>query len=164
MRWSPDGLTASELREVRRIKARVESERLPRGIERSRHLKLGPGGLADVEWTVQTLALQHAHRVSGLRTTETVAALRAAVEAGLVEEQDAEVLVDSWRLVGEMRNALVHVAGRASDVVPTDARVLESLSRVLGYEPGQSAQMREDHARITRRARNVVMRLFYGEG
>jgi len=164
LRWSPEGLSAAELREVRRIKARVESERLPRGIERSRHLKLGPGGLADVEWTVQTLQLQHAHRVPGLRTTETVAALRAAVQAGLVDTQDADVLVDSWRLVGEMRNALVHVAGRASDVVPTDARVLESLSRVLGYEPGQAAQMSEDHARITRRARNVVMRLFYGEG
>ena len=164
LRWSPDGLTLDELREVRRIKARVESERLPRGIERSRHLKLGPGGLADVEWTVQTLQLQQAHAVPGLRTTETVAALRAAVHAGLMEEADAQVLVDSWRLVGEMRNAIVHVTGRASDVVPTDARVLESVSRILGYEPGESTRMLDDHRRATRRARNVVMRLFYGEG
>ena len=163
LRWSPDGLSHDELREVRRIKARVESERLPRGIERSRHLKLGPGGLADVEWTVQTVQLQHAHAVPALRTTETVAALRAAVHAGLLETADADVLVNSWRLAGEMRNALVHVTGRASDVVPTDARVLESVARVLGYEPGQATRMVEDHRRATRRARNVVLRLFYGE-
>lgn len=163
LRWSPEGLRPDELREVRRIKARVESERLPRGIEKSRHLKLGPGGLADVEWTVQTWQLQHAHDVPRLRTTETVAALRAALDAGIVDEADAVVLVDAWRRASEMRNALVHVTGRASDVIPTDSRVLESLSRVLGYEPGQSAQMIEDHARVTRRARNVVRRLFYGE-
>jgi len=92
-----------------------------------------------------------------------VAALRAAVDAGLVGQDDAEVLVSSWRLAGEMRNAIVHVTGRPSDVVPKDGRVLESLSRVLGYEPGQAAQMQEEHARTTRRARRVVERVFYGE-
>jgi glutamate-ammonia-ligase adenylyltransferase len=163
LRWSAQGLSADELREVRRIKARVESERLPRGVERSRHLKLGPGGLADVEWTVQTLQLQHAHRVPSLRTTETVAALHAAVDAGLLDADDCRVLIDSWRLAGEMRNAIVHVTGRASDVVPKDGRVLESLSRVLGHPPGESPAMQEDYARATRRARRVVNRVFYGE-
>lgn len=163
LRWSPDGLSVDELREVRRIKARVESERLPRGVEKTRHLKLGPGGLADVEWTVQTLQLQHAHDVPGLRTTETVAGLRAAVAAGLVSEADAEALITSWRMVGEMRNAIVHVTGRASDVVPKDGRVLESLARVLGHEPGGAAQMQDGLSRATRRARKVVDRVFYGE-
>lgn len=163
LRWSPDGLSADELREVRRIKARVESERLPRGVDKARHLKLGPGGLADVEWTLQALQLRHAHAVPELRTTETVAGLRAAVDAGLMTGDDAEVLVASWRLAGEMRNAIVHVTGRASDVIPKDGRVLESLSRVLGHEPGRAAQMQEEQARTTRRARRVVNRVFYGE-
>jgi glutamate-ammonia-ligase adenylyltransferase len=163
LRWSTAGLSADELREVRRIKARVESERLPRGVDKTRHLKLGPGGLADVEWTVQTLQLQHAGEVAGLRTTETVAALRAAVDADLIERADAQVLIDSWRLVGEMRNAIVHVTGRASDVLPKDGRVLESLARVLGHAPGEAAEMQDEHARATRRARRVVNRIFYGE-
>ncbi len=163
LRWSPDGLSDAQLRDVRRIKARVESERLPRGVERTRHLKLGPGGFADVEWTIQTLQLQHAHAVPGLRTTETVAALRAAVDAGLLAVSDADVLVAAWRLTGEMRNAIVHVTGRPSDVIPKDGQVLESLSRVLGHGHGEVAQMQDEHARATRRARRVVMRLFYGE-
>ena len=163
LRWHPDGLSSDALREVRRIKARVESERLPRAVEKTRHLKLGPGGLADVEWTIQLIQLQSAASVPQLRTTETVAAIRAAVDAGLMPADDADVLVDAWRLAGEMRNAIVHVTGRASDVVPTDAQVLESLARVLGYAPGQAAQMQERHVRATRRARRVVNRLFYGE-
>jgi glutamate-ammonia-ligase adenylyltransferase len=163
LRWTPEGLSPDELREVRRIKARVESERLPRGVEKTRHLKLGPGGLADVEWTIQLIQLQHAASVPGLQTTETVAAIDAAVAAGLMEAHDATILVDAWRLAGEMRNAIVHVTGRASDVVPADRQVLESIARVLGFAPGEAAQMQERHVRATRRARRVVNRLFYGE-
>ncbi len=163
LRWSVDGLRDDQLREVRRIKARVESERLPRGVDRSRHLKLGPGGLADVEWTAQLLQLQHAGTVPGLRTTRTLPALDAAVEAGLLSASDRDDLAAAWRLAGEVRNALVHVTGRATDVMPTDARTRESVARLLGYPPGGTAALAEHYARATRRARRVVQQVFYGE-
>ena len=56
----------------------MEAERLPRGADPAKHTKLGPGGLADVEWTVQLLQLQHAAEVPGLRSSQTIVALRAA--------------------------------------------------------------------------------------
>jgi glutamate-ammonia-ligase adenylyltransferase len=163
LRWPPDGLSDDQLRELRRIKARVESERLPRGVDRSRHLKLGPGGLADVEWTAQLLQLQHAGAVPGLRTTRTLPALDAAVAAGLLSTSDRDDLAAAWRLAGEVRNALVHVTGRAADVVPMDARTRESVARLLGYPPGGTAALTEHYARATRRARRVVQQVFYGE-
>ena len=55
--------------EIRRIKARVDAERLPRGADPTTHTKLGRGGLADVEWTIQLLQLQHAYEVPELRTS-----------------------------------------------------------------------------------------------
>ena len=163
LRWPEGGITDDEVREIRRIKARVESERLPRGVDRSRHLKLGPGGLADVEWAIQLLQLQHAAGVSALRTTRTVPALRAAAEADLVSAEDAATLLEAWRLAGEIRNAIVHASGRGGDVIPTDARTRESVARILGYPPGGTGRLLEDWARATRRARGVVRRLFYGE-
>ena len=54
--------------EIRRIKARVDAERLPRAADPTTHTKLGRGGLADVEWTIQLLQLQHAFEVPDLRT------------------------------------------------------------------------------------------------
>ena len=63
------------------MKARVEHERMPHGADRTRQLKLGRGGLSDVEWLVQLIQLQHAHKVEGLRTTSTLEALDAALEA-----------------------------------------------------------------------------------
>ena len=87
--------------EVRRIKARVDVERLPRGADRQTHLKLGRGGLADVEWTVQLLQMRHAGRVEALRTPQTLPALEAATAAGLIAEDDAGTLAEAWRLVSE---------------------------------------------------------------
>ena len=60
----PVEIGAAEVREIKRIKARVESERLPQGADPARHLKLGRGSLSDVEWFVQLLQLQHAARRS----------------------------------------------------------------------------------------------------
>ena len=96
IRYPKGGLTPAQVREIRRIKARVEAERLPRGADPATHTKLGRGGLADVEWTVQLLQLQHAGDIPALRTTSTLDGLRAAAEAGLITHDDAEVLAAGW--------------------------------------------------------------------
>ena len=89
LRFPAHGISEDDVREVRRIKARVDDERLPRGADKATHLKLGRGGLADVEWTIQLLQMQHAGDVEGLRTTRTLDALRAAVQADLLSAEDA---------------------------------------------------------------------------
>ncbi|MFW5899032.1 MAG: bifunctional [glutamine synthetase] adenylyltransferase/[glutamine synthetase]-adenylyl-L-tyrosine phosphorylase, partial [Jiangellaceae bacterium] len=161
LRWPSGGLDEAHLREVRRIKARVESERLPRGADPSTHLKLGPGGLADVEWTVQLLQLRHAADVPALRTTRTRAALDAAVEAGLLDGGDRDALQASWDLANAVRNAVVLVTARSSDALPSDVGVLSAVSRVLGYGPGEAAAFEDEYRRRSRRARAVVERVFY---
>lgn len=160
-RWPAAGPDAADVREIRRIKARVEAERLPRGADRSTHLKLGPGGLADVEWTAQLLQLRHAGSVPALRTTGTIPALHAAAAAGLLAGADRDVLVEAWRWATRVRNAVVLVRGRVSDQVPTGVRDLAALSRFLGYEPGAADVFLDDHRRVARRARQVVERVFY---
>ncbi len=165
LRYPSDGLSGSELREVRRIKARVESERLPRGVPPNRHLKLGRGGLSDVEWTAQLLQLQHAGRHPALRTTRTIAALTAAAAAGLITEADEEQLRAAWELASRIRSAIVLATGRTSgqriDVLPHERGELRVVSRLLGYEPGQGNAFEEDYLRTARRARAVVERIFY---
>ncbi|WP_116950447.1 bifunctional [glutamine synthetase] adenylyltransferase/[glutamine synthetase]-adenylyl-L-tyrosine phosphorylase [Jiangella endophytica] len=163
LRWPTAGLTDVQIRDVRRIKARVESERLPRGADPSMHLKLGPGGLADVEWTAQLLQLRHASSVPALRTTSTPGALAAAVSAGLLAAEDRSVLVDSWRLAARIRNATVLVTGRPSDMLPKDPKTLAAVSQVLGYGVGESTLFVDDYHRFARKARAVVERLFYDD-
>ena len=163
-RWPEGGLTDAQLVEIRKLKARVEAERLPRGADPERHTKLGPGGLADVEWTVQTLQLQHAHRLPELRSTRTVVALRAAREAGIIDPLDAGQLEEAWRTASRIRNSIMLMRGRAADSIPSDTRELASLAELLGYGPGESSHLLADYRRVTRRARAVVDRVFWGVG
>ncbi|MBD7918224.1 bifunctional [glutamine synthetase] adenylyltransferase/[glutamine synthetase]-adenylyl-L-tyrosine phosphorylase [Cellulomonas sp. Sa3CUA2] len=166
LRYPAGGLDAATEREIRRIKARVEAERLPRGVDPSRHLKLGRGGISDVEWTAQLLQLQHAHAVPGLRTTSTLDALDAARDAGLLEEADTAVLREAWLLASRVRDANVLWTGRAegahADVLPHDRTALAGVARVLGHPSGSGAMLEETYLRSARRARVVVERVFYG--
>jgi len=166
LRYPEGGLEAGVVREVRRIKARVEAERLPRGVDPTRHLKLGRGGISDVEWTAQLLQLQHGAQVPALRTTATIAALDAARDAGLLEADDRAALVASWNLASWLRDANVLWTGRAegahADVLPHDRQALAGLARVLGYPAGSGGDLEEDYLRTARRARTVVERVFYG--
>jgi glutamate-ammonia-ligase adenylyltransferase len=161
-RYPRGGLGDASVREVRRIKARMESERMPRGVDPALHLKLGPGGLADVEWVAQLTQLRHAHSVPALRTTRTIAALQAACGEGLIDAPDAEALTAAWLLATRIRNAVVLVHGRAGDTVPTAQPELGAVARLLGYAPDASQDLVQDHRRAARRARAVMERLFYG--
>ncbi|MGA5405672.1 bifunctional [glutamine synthetase] adenylyltransferase/[glutamine synthetase]-adenylyl-L-tyrosine phosphorylase [Streptomyces lavendulocolor] len=162
LRYPEQGLDEAAVREIRRLKARMETERLPRGADPALHTKLGRGGLSDVEWTVQLLQMCHGHHVPGLRTTRTRQALVAARDAGLIGEQDARTLDEAWVLATRVRNGVMLVRGRAGDTFPSDTRELAAVGRYLGYGPGHVGEMVEDYRRTTRRARAVVEELFYG--
>lgn len=161
LRWPDGGTTADEVREIRRIKARIDSERLPRGANPNTHLKLGRGGLADVEWTVQLLQMQHAHAVPGLQTTRTLEALHAAQKADLISAHDASALEAAWRLVSRIRNAVVLMRGKPAESMVEQGADRAGVAHLLGYGMDQSERMIDDYLRTTRHARKVVERIFY---
>ncbi|MEU7152943.1 bifunctional [glutamine synthetase] adenylyltransferase/[glutamine synthetase]-adenylyl-L-tyrosine phosphorylase [Streptomyces sp. NPDC045470] len=162
LRYPMEGLGEDAVREIRRLKARMETERVPRGADPTTHTKLGRGGLSDVEWTVQLLQMQHAWNEPGLRTTRTRTALAAARDAGLLATEDAQILDEAWVLASRVRNATMLVRGRPGDTFPSDARELAAVGRYLGYEEGHVGEMLDDYRRTTRRARAVVEEIFYG--
>jgi len=165
VRYPKGGLDPTMVREVRRIKARVETERLPRGADPTTHTKLGRGGLADIEWTVQLLQLQHAGDNPRLRTTSTIEGLAYAAELGLITTADAEAMTASWLLATRARNAVTLVRGKPTDQVPTSGRELASVAAALGYPQGTDpGEFLDDYRRTTRRARTVVERIFYDGG
>lgn len=156
------GLNPQQLQSIRRMKARVEAERLPRGADPARHLKLGGGGLTDVEWLTQTLQLQHAAQYPELRTTNTLEALHAAREAELLQPEDVDILIQAWRLATRIRSGILISTARSSDVLPTNRDQLEALARWTGYDAGEIGEFEDDYLRITRHARTVFERVFYG--
>ncbi len=160
----PESIGANEVREIKRIKARVESERLPQGADPARHLKLGRGSLSDVEWFVQLLQLQHAAAEPAFRTTSTLQALDAAVTAELLPAADADRLRAAWLIASRARSAMTLWTAKTADVLPVDRRQLEGVSRLMEYPVGGASQLEEDYLRTTRLARQIFERTFYGKG
>ncbi|WP_330179146.1 bifunctional [glutamine synthetase] adenylyltransferase/[glutamine synthetase]-adenylyl-L-tyrosine phosphorylase [Nocardia sp. NBC_01503] len=163
VRYPAGGMSAEGVREVRRIKARVDAERLPRGANPATHTKLGRGGLADVEWTVQLLQLQHAHAVPALHNTSTLQCLDAIEAADLVDPADVALLRDAWLTATKARNALVLVRGKPADQLPGPGTLLSAVARVAGWPNDDGSEFLDHYMRVTRRAKTVVERVFGGE-
>jgi glutamate-ammonia-ligase adenylyltransferase len=157
----PAEFTTQSIIEIRRIKARVESERLPQGADPKRHLKLGRGSLSDIEWLVQLLQLKHGNAHPSIRTPQTLAALAACVEAKLIEAHDARVLEEAWLLTSRIRSAAVLWSNKRSDVLPLDRKQLEGMARILEYPRGSASKLEEDYLAFTRRSRMVFERVFF---
>jgi glutamate-ammonia-ligase adenylyltransferase len=151
--WAP-GLTPGDEREIRRLKARVERERIPAGEDPQFHLKLGRGSLSDVEWTVQLLQLRY-----GVRATGTMEGLDGLLAAGLLDGADHAVLAEAYRFCERARNRLFLVRSMPADALPQEPGELRRLARALDTTP---TGLRDHYRRVTRRARATMERLFYG--
>ncbi|KZS86031.1 bifunctional glutamine-synthetase adenylyltransferase/deadenyltransferase [Mycobacterium persicum] len=159
-RYPLDGVSAEAVREIRRIKVRIESERLPRGADPNTHTKLGRGGLTDIEWTVQLLQLRHAHEVPALHNTSTLESLDAIAEAGLVPEDEVQLLRQAWLTATRARNALVLVRGKPTDQLPGPGRQLNAVAVAAGWRNDDGGEFLDNYLRVTRRAKAVVRKVF----
>lgn len=163
LRYAANPLSDSQLAEIRKLKARMEAERLPRGVSRDRHLKLGRGGLSDVEWTVQLMQLQYASKHESLRVVGTMQALKALQSEHFISDEDAEVLSRCWHMCSAVRNANFLWSGSMAraDIIPTDSYSLGGIATYLGYEPNQGRVFENDLLATMRQCREIMSRLFY---
>jgi glutamate-ammonia-ligase adenylyltransferase len=156
----PKQVSAKTLIEIRRIKARVETERLPQGADPARHLKLGRGSISDVEWLVQLMQVAHSGTEEALRTLSTVQALGECERLGLIDAEAQKRLQDGWLIASRARSAQVLALDKRVDVLPTDLRQLEAMARILEYQPGEASKLEQDYLAITRRSRLAYEKYF----
>ena len=165
LRYPAEPLTDAQVKDIRRLKARVEAERLPRGVRRERHLKLGKGGLSDVEWTVQLMQLQQAHEHPELQCVSTLPALDCLERMGTISQEDAAILRQAWTMATDARNANYLWSGRANraDVLPDDMYSLGGIAAVLKHPAHRGQVFENELLGIMRKCRDVTDRLFYGK-
>jgi [glutamine synthetase] adenylyltransferase / [glutamine synthetase]-adenylyl-L-tyrosine phosphorylase len=161
-KWAwPEDVPPRALAEIRHLKARMERERIPRGTEPGRHFKLGPGGISDIEFAVQVLQLKHAASRSRMRVSGTLPVLGAAVEAGLLEAEHGDQLMDAYRFLSSLRNRLFFMVGRPVDVLPAKPEELEALGIALGFVDQPRQELEDAYLRVMRRTRRITQPLIY---
>jgi glutamate-ammonia-ligase adenylyltransferase len=130
-----------------------------------RHVKLGSGGIVDIEFVAQFLQLAYGSTLSALRVGGTLKALESARGAGLISDSDAVDLSTSYRFLRTVQNRLRVVADLETSVLPSDPDRLDRLARRLGYEAGDGGGPGErflaDYQRHTERVRGIYEAIFH---
>jgi glutamate-ammonia-ligase adenylyltransferase len=157
----PDTLNPDAIRAIRTMKARIERERLGPGEDPDFHLKLGKGGMNDIEFLVQLHQMRFGSQHPKLQTPGTAAALDALAEANYLSSVETRDLIAAYRFCGTLRNRLFLQFGRPIDSLPTDQEELTRLALSLGRSDAPRSSVREEYRRLTRRARRRVEQSFY---
>ncbi len=158
----PNEFGAEALAEARHLKARMEKERIPRGTDPRRHLKMGPGGLADIEFAVQLLQRRHGRERPELQVRSTLDAIDALRRIELLDDDAARVLADAYAFLMRLRNRLFLMVGRPVDALPVKPEDLEALGVALGFREQPRQEVEETYLRHTRRARRLAEPLIFG--
>ncbi|HYL52961.1 MAG TPA: bifunctional [glutamine synthetase] adenylyltransferase/[glutamine synthetase]-adenylyl-L-tyrosine phosphorylase, partial [Acidimicrobiia bacterium] len=106
--------------------------------------------------------LRHGAAHPEVRNTPTLSALHALADIGALERHAADVLGAAYELCERARNARYLLTAAPGDALPVDGEEAEKLARLLGYVERPQQELRDDYRRVTRRARAVVERVFYG--
>lgn len=149
-------LSDSMIRDIRLLKARMERERLPRGVKPSEHLKLGPGGVSDVEWVAQLCQLKFPHDPR-MHVTSTLEALAAAAQVGALHLTEVETLARAWKFACRLRtaNMLALDQPRYRDVLVRNVQAGRKVAVLMGYAPSEYPQVVEQWRKCSRQARNI---------
>jgi glutamate-ammonia-ligase adenylyltransferase len=157
----PDHLTVDRVAEIRRMRVRMETERVKPADARRFHFKLGFGGLADVTFAVELAQMRHGRDHPEVRRTHTLEALEALARERLMEDSATVALGEAYVFLNEVKNALELDRRVRAEAVPPTPEGQVALARRLGYEEYPRQGFLEDYRRITRRARRAMERVFY---
>ncbi|HYJ71868.1 MAG TPA: bifunctional [glutamine synthetase] adenylyltransferase/[glutamine synthetase]-adenylyl-L-tyrosine phosphorylase, partial [Actinomycetota bacterium] len=160
----PERLDPETVPAVRRMKARVETSAKARA-GGDRQVKLGPGGLRDIEFAVQLLQLVHGRHDPALRSGSTLVALDRLTAAGFVGRADAAQLAEAYRFLRLVEHRLQLASERRTHTIPAGEEARRWLARTLGYRDGPEADALErfeaDRRRHAGAVRDLHEKLFY---
>ena len=146
--------------DIKEMKARVEAElrdKAGRG-----NVKLGRGGIREVEFLVQVLQLINGGRDERVRTRGSLPTLARLVACGYLPADEGDELAAAYRFLRNVEHKIQIVHQRQTHTVPKDVREQETLARRLGYH-GEDVVTRfwTDVDRHTERVRRAFEKLFY---
>ncbi|MGH9018870.1 MAG: hypothetical protein ACRDY1_14055 [Acidimicrobiales bacterium] len=157
-------ISADELAELRSMKARAESDAQRHRLD-GPEIKRSPGGIRDVEFSVQLLQLVHGHHDPGIRHRSTLGALGELTASGYVSRADSGVLADSYRFLRTVEHRLQLVEEEQTHTLPSDDTARRRLARVLGFTDDQHSTATAAFDDTMRRCQSAVRiiheRLFF---
>jgi glutamate-ammonia-ligase adenylyltransferase len=153
----PRSLGEGTFRGVTAMKSRLENEVVKAG-ELERNVKLGRGGIREVEFIVQTLQLLHAGRQPFLQGAATIPSLQKLAAYRLLSAEDAKQLADAYLFLRDVEHRLQMEAGQQTHTIPTARQARERLARLMGFESLAAFESaRQAHSQQIRRLYEKIL-------
>jgi [glutamine synthetase] adenylyltransferase / [glutamine synthetase]-adenylyl-L-tyrosine phosphorylase len=154
----PRSLGEDVLREIASMKDRTENEIVKSG-EIDRNVKLGRGGIREIEFVAQTLQLLHGGRVPFLQERQTLTALAKLVEYNFLDRPQAEALQKAYLFLRDVEHRLQMENNLQTHTIPTEAKTRERLARLMGFKTAAAFEKaRAEHARTIRNSFDRLLR------
>ena len=159
-----DGVTLGEIKaDIRRTKARIEERLVGEGANLDKHVKLGPGAIRDIEFTVQCLQMIHGAKRQSLCTHNTLEALAALKAQELLTPEDADALTAAYRFLRTVENGIQIEADQQRYAIPEKETEERELARRVGYqhtsESDALAAFRKDYRTHTEQVRAIFQKI-----
>jgi glutamate-ammonia-ligase adenylyltransferase len=159
----PEALTLEQLVAIRRMRVRIEEERVRPRDARRFHFKLGYGSLADVQFAVELSLMRHGAAHPEVRRRHTLEALEALAGGRLIEDSVASSLAEAYVFLTEVKCWMELERRIPQGALPPVPEDQAALARRLGYGEGARHRFLQDYRSITRKARLAMERVFYGQ-
>jgi glutamate-ammonia-ligase adenylyltransferase len=161
--FPPEGLTIDRVADIRRMRERIERERVKPPEAAKFHFKLGVGSLADVQFAVELSLMRHGGQRPEIRSRRTLEAIDRLAAAKLLPGSAARDLGEAFVFHTDIKNALEMDRRLHAEAVPASPADQTALARRLGYEEYPRQSFIDDYLRVTRRARRAMERVFSEE-
>ncbi|HSL10813.1 MAG TPA: DUF294 nucleotidyltransferase-like domain-containing protein [Actinomycetota bacterium] len=162
--YPPDGLTLDRVAEIRKMRERIERERVKPPEATTFHLKLGRGSLADVQFAVELSLMRYGGAIPEVRTRRTLDAIERLASRHLLPSSAAHDLGEAFVFLSDVKNALEIDRRLHAEALPPSPDEQTTLARRLGYEAHARQAFLDDYLRIARRARRAMERIFVDPG
>ncbi len=130
-----DGVTLTEIKaDIRRTKARIEERLVSESANLEKHVKLGPGAIRDIEFTVQCLQMIHGAKRKSLCSHNTLEVLAALKASKLLSAEDADALMAAYRFLRTVENCIQIEADQQRYLIPEKETEERELARRVGYQ------------------------------
>ncbi|MYB94575.1 hypothetical protein F4054_11990 [Candidatus Poribacteria bacterium] len=159
-----DGVTLGEIKaDIGRTKVRIEERLVGEGANLEKHVKLGPGGIRDIEFTVQCLQMIHGAKRKSLCSHNTLETISALKENALLTAEDADALAAAYRFLRSVENGIQVEADQQRYSIPEKASEERELARRVGYphtpETDALVAFRKDYRTHTERVRAIFQKI-----
>jgi glutamate-ammonia-ligase adenylyltransferase len=129
----PRSINESVVGEIVAIKTRIEKEVVKEG-ELERNVKLGRGGIREIEFIVQSLQLLHSGRQPFLQGAQTLPTLQKLAQYQLITQKESASLTDAYCFLRDVEHRLQMDENRQTHSIPADPAGQERLAKLMGLK------------------------------